>query len=86
MGADGVLLSDEEGGELSELIEERIEEYKAKMDELGVEKERLAFMPMLLPTFKVMPKMIDLFVKKVNKMGRIEEGKRAELIKTLHLQ
>jgi coenzyme F420-reducing hydrogenase delta subunit len=80
LGADGVLLSDEEGGELSELIENRIEEYKNKMDGLGLEKDRLAFMPMLLPTFKVMPKMIDLFVKKVKKVGRVEKGKRDELV------
>jgi heterodisulfide reductase subunit A len=83
LGADGVLLSDEEGGELSEIIAKRIEEYQARLGELGIEKERLAFMPMLLPTFKVMPKMIDMFVKKVKKMGRLEEEKRATLINAL---
>ena len=75
-GADGVLLSDEEGGEFSELIEKRVEEYRVKMEELGIEKDRLNFIPMLLPTFKVMPKMIDIFVKKVKKLGRVGEGKR----------
>jgi heterodisulfide reductase subunit A len=74
-GADGVLLSDEEGGEFSELIEKRLEEYHKILEEKGIEKDRLQFMPMLLPTFKVMPKMIDLFVKKIKKLGRIiKEG------------
>ncbi len=82
-GADGILLSDEEGGELSEVIEKRLGEYQVKMEELGIKKDRLAFMPMLLPTFKVMPKMIDMFVKKVNKMGRVEEGKRKDVEKVL---
>jgi heterodisulfide reductase subunit A len=74
-GADGVLLSDEEGGEFSELIEKRLEEYREKLEEKGIEKDRLQFMPMLLPTFKVMPKMIDMFVKKINKMGRVNRIK-----------
>jgi heterodisulfide reductase subunit A len=70
-GADGVLLSDEEGGEFSHLIEKRLEDYQAKLKEKGIEKDRVQFMPMLLPTFRVMPKMIDMFVKKVKKMGRV---------------
>ncbi len=81
IGADGILLSDEEGGELSEVIEKRLEEYRGKMEELGIKKDRLQFMPMLLPTFKVMPKLIDLFVKKVKKMGRVEKEKRDKLEK-----
>jgi heterodisulfide reductase subunit A len=79
MGADGILLSEEEGGELSEVIEKRLGEYRAKLEECGIKKDRLQFMPMLLPTFKVMPKMIDLFVKKVKKMGRVEEGMRGKI-------
>ena len=75
-GADGVLLSDEEGGELIDVIDKRLEEYRAKLEELGLEKDRLQFMPMLLPTFKVMPKLIDMFVKKVKKMGRVMEERR----------
>lgn len=82
-GADGILLSDEEGGELSDLIEKRLEKYRARMEELGIEKDRLQFMPMLLPTFKVMPKMIDMFVKKVKKIGRIDKAKRGELERVL---
>ncbi|UCE37640.1 MAG: FAD-dependent oxidoreductase [Thermoplasmata archaeon] len=78
-GADGILLSDEEGGELSEVIEKRLEEYGSKMEELGIEKDRLQFMPMLLPTFKVMPKMIDMFVKKIKKIGRVEKENRAKV-------
>jgi heterodisulfide reductase subunit A len=78
-GADGVLLSDEEGGEFSELIEKRLEEYRPILEEKGIKKDRLQFMPMLLPTFKVMPKMIDLFVKKVKKMGRVGKEKREKI-------
>ncbi|UCE75044.1 MAG: hydrogenase iron-sulfur subunit [Methanomassiliicoccales archaeon] len=78
-GADGVLLSDEEGGELSEVIEKRLKEYQSDMDDLGIEKDRLQFMPMLLPTFKVMPKMIDMFVKKIRRKGRIDKVKRDEV-------
>ncbi len=73
LGADGILLSDEEGGELSEFIEKRLDKYWKKMEKLGIEKDRLQFMPMLLPTFKVMPKMIDMFVKKIKKMGRVDK-------------
>ena len=62
-GADGVLLSEEGGGEFSELIEKRLEECRPILEEKGIKKDRLQFMPMLLPTFKVMPKMIDMFVR-----------------------
>ncbi|UCF07770.1 MAG: 4Fe-4S binding protein [Thermoplasmata archaeon] len=82
LGADGVLLSDEEGGELSELIEGRIEKYRTRLEELGIESGRLEFMPMLLPTFKVMPKKIELFVKKVKKMGWIGKDTRASASET----
>lgn len=73
-GADGVLLSDEEEVELSKLTEKRIFDFQKTLEEMGIKKERIKFMPMFLPTFRVMPKHIDNFIKVVDKLGKLKKA------------
>ncbi len=75
-GADGVLLSDEEGGEMAHVVEERLKAIGPELDALGIGKERVIFVPMLLPIYKVLPKFVDTFEKKVRQLGKVSEGAR----------
>ncbi|MEW5748200.1 MAG: FAD-dependent oxidoreductase [Candidatus Thermoplasmatota archaeon] len=75
-GADGVMLSDEEGGEMAHVVEERLRALGPELDALGIGKERVTFVPMLLPIYKVLPKFVDTFEKKVRQLGKLSEGAR----------
>ena len=75
-GADGVMLSDEEGGEMAHVVEERLKAIGPELDALGIGKERVTFVPMLLPIYKVLPKFVDTFEKKVRQLGKLGEGAR----------
>jgi heterodisulfide reductase subunit A len=75
-GADGVLFSDEEGGEIAHVVEERIRALANELDELGIGKERVSFAPMLLPIYKILPKYIDNFDKKIRPLGKVSEDAR----------
>lgn len=70
-GADGVALSDEEGGEVAHIVEERLRALAPELDSLGIGKERVVFIPMLLPVYKVLPKLIDTFDKKIKQLGKL---------------
>jgi heterodisulfide reductase subunit A len=70
-GADGVALSDEEGGEIAHIVEERLGALAAELDEIGIGKERVTFIPMLLPVYKVLPKYIETFEKKIKQRGKL---------------
>ena len=70
-GADGVLLSDEEGGEIAHIVEERLKALAPELDSLGIGKDRVTFMPMLLPVYKVLPKLVDTFDKKLKQLGKV---------------
>lgn len=71
-GADGVVLSDEEDGEIEHVVEKRIEALGDELDALGIGRGRLGFIPMLLPIYKVLPKMIENFEKKVAALGKLD--------------
>ncbi len=79
-GADGILFSDEEGGEIAYIVEERMKAVAQELDELGIGKERVAFAPMLLPIYKVLPKHIETFDKKVKSLGRISSEVRKKAL------
>lgn len=76
-GADGVMLSDEEGGELAHVIEERLRALWPELDQLGIGRERVTFVPMLLPIYKVLPKFVDTFEKKIRQLGKLSDSARA---------
>ncbi len=75
-GADGIMLSDEEGGEMAEIVERRLKALIPELDQLGIGKDRLTFVPMLLPIYKVLPKFVDTFDKKIRQLGRLPEDAR----------
>jgi heterodisulfide reductase subunit A len=79
-GADGIMLSDEEGGEIAHIVEERVRVLGAELDALGIGKERITFVPMLLPIYKVLPKMVDTFDKKVKQLGKLAKDVRAKAL------
>ncbi len=70
-GADGVVLSDEDGGEAAHVTEKRLTSLAEELDALGIGRDRVAFIPMLLPIYKVLPKMIETFEKKVKGLGKL---------------
>ncbi|MGD9963582.1 MAG: hydrogenase iron-sulfur subunit [Thermoplasmata archaeon] len=75
-GADGVMLSDEEGGELAHVVEERLKALWPELDQLGIGRERVTFVPTLLPIYKVLPKFVDTFDKKIRQLGKLSEAAR----------
>jgi heterodisulfide reductase subunit A len=70
-GADGVALSDEEGGEAARVTEKRLDALGPELDSLGIGRDRVVFIPMLLPIYKVLPKMIETFDKKIASLGKL---------------
>jgi len=79
-GADGVLLSDEEGGEIAHIVEERLKALGPELDSLGIGKDRVTFVPMLLPIYKVLPKFVDTFDKKVKQLGKLSKDLRKKAL------
>jgi heterodisulfide reductase subunit A len=75
-GADGVMLSDEENGEIQHIVETRLTGQGAELDALGIGKERVAFVPMLLPIYKVLPKLVENFDKKIKQLGKVPKEVR----------
>ena len=86
LGADGVLLSDEEGGKVSHIIEGRLKAMSPELDALGIGKDRVTFVPMLLPIYKVLPKYIDTFDKKVKQLGKLTKETRAKALDASRLK
>lgn len=79
-GADGVILSDEEGGEIAHIVEQRLKGLASELDALGIGKDRVAFVPMLLPIYKVLPKHIDNFDKKIRQLGKVPPDARKKAL------
>jgi coenzyme F420-reducing hydrogenase delta subunit len=79
-GADGVILSDEENGEMARIAEERLKSMGEELDSLGIGRGRVVFIPMLLPIYKVLPKLIDNFDKKVGLLGRLPDDVRSRAL------
>ena len=79
-GADGVVLSDEEGGEIQHIVDERLKALGPELDALGIGKERVTFMPMLLPIYKVLPKFLDTFDKKITQLGKVPDSVRKQAL------
>jgi coenzyme F420-reducing hydrogenase delta subunit len=86
LGADGVLLSDEEGGKVSHIIEGRLKAMSPELDALGIGKDRVTFVPMLLPIYKVLPKFIDTFDKKIKQLGKLTKETRAKALEASRLK
>jgi heterodisulfide reductase subunit A len=92
-GADGVMLSDDEGGEISHIVEERLKVMGPELDALGIGKERVVFVPMLLPVYKVLPKYVETFDRKVKQLGKLSnesvggfQGERSAGVRPERLQ
>jgi len=79
-GADGVMLSDEEGGEIAHIVEARLNTLGPELDALGIGKDRVTFVPMLLPVYKVLPKYVDTFDKKIKQLGKVQKEIRKKAL------
>jgi len=79
-GADGVMLSDEEGGEIAHIVESRLKALAPELDSLGIGKDRVTFVPMLLPVYKVLPKLVDTFDKKIKQLGKVPKEVREKAL------
>ncbi|MEM2094216.1 MAG: hydrogenase iron-sulfur subunit, partial [Candidatus Bathyarchaeia archaeon] len=72
LGADGIILLEEEGSQRAKATEERVKEIRKFLMSKGVEEERVILQTTLLPLFRVLGQQIDMYVKKVEKLGRLE--------------
>ena len=79
-GADGIILSDEENGEIAKIVERRLEALASELDALGIGRDRVTFIPMLLPIYKVLPKFVDTFDKKIKQLGKLTKATRAKAL------
>jgi heterodisulfide reductase subunit A len=70
-GADGVVLFETDGSHEAKVSEQRVEEARKILAANGVEPERVAVQPVLLPVFRVMGELITGHVKRVRGMGRL---------------
>ena len=80
LGADGVMIWEVEESHEAELAEKLVEGVKEELAGMGIEPERVAFRPMVLPIFKVLPKFITDFVDQVKKLGKISDENREKLL------
>ena len=85
-GADGVALSDEEGGEIGHIVETRLKALSPELDALGIGKDRVVFIPMLLPVYKVLPKLVDNFDKKIKQLGKLPKEARKKALEALSIR
>ena len=79
-GADGVMLSDEENGEIQHIVETRLKGLASELEALGIGKARVTFVPMLLPIYKVLPKFVDMFDKKIKQLGKVSSDVRQKAL------
>ncbi|MCJ7609652.1 FAD-dependent oxidoreductase [Candidatus Bathyarchaeota archaeon] len=74
-GADGVVLFETDGSHEAKVTEQRVEEARKVLTANGVEPERVAVQPVLLPVFRVMGELITGHVKRVRGMGKLSPDK-----------
>jgi coenzyme F420-reducing hydrogenase delta subunit len=67
-GADGVVLFETDESHEAKVTEQRVEEARKVLTANGVEPERVAVQPVLLPVFRVMGELITGHVKRVRGM------------------
>ncbi len=79
MGADGLMVFEVEESREAKLSEKLVEEVREELKAAGVEPERVAFQPMVLPVFKMLPKFIGDQMERVTKLGKIPSEKRTAL-------
>jgi heterodisulfide reductase subunit A len=78
-GADGILVSEVEESHEAELAEKLVEEVREELKEMGLEPARIRFQPMVLPIFKMLPKIITDFTNDIKKLGKISPENRQKL-------
>ena len=74
-GADGVILFETDGSLEAKVSEQHVEEVRKLLVANGVEPERVAVQPVLLPVFRVMGELISGHVKRVRGMGKVSPDK-----------
>jgi coenzyme F420-reducing hydrogenase delta subunit len=80
-GADGIMICEVEESHAAELAEKLVNEVQSKLEEVGLQKERVMFQPMVLPIFKMLPEFITSYTDKIRKLGKIPAEKRVLLTK-----
>jgi heterodisulfide reductase subunit A len=70
-GADGVVLFETEGSHEAKVSERKVVEMRKILAERGIEPERIAIQPVLLPVFRVMGQLIEGYVKRIRSLGKL---------------
>jgi heterodisulfide reductase subunit A len=71
-GADGIMLFDTDGSRQGKATEERLKAIRRSLKSAGIDEGRVVFQPILLPLFRVIGQQIDTYVRKIEKLGKIE--------------
>ncbi len=61
------------------VVEKLAEEVREELKEMGLEPARIRFQPMVLPIFKMLPKIITDFTNDIKKLGKISPENRQKL-------
>jgi heterodisulfide reductase subunit A len=78
-GADGIVLLEAEESFKVKIIEKRISEIREYLKKYDIEKDRLSFLPALLPTFRAMSEQLTSYAKKIKALGKLNERNREKL-------
>ncbi|MHA1604599.1 MAG: FAD-dependent oxidoreductase [Candidatus Freyarchaeota archaeon] len=81
MGADAIMLCENGDTKEGEITEQRVKEAQAKLEQMGLEKERIFYQPLAIPAYKSLPYMVETYLSKIKKIGKME-AKTAPLTKS----
>ena len=72
MGADGIMLCENGDTKEGEITEQRVKETQTKLEEMGLEKERIFYQPLAIPAYKSLPYMVETYLSKIKKLGKTQ--------------
>ncbi|MFB0561015.1 MAG: FAD-dependent oxidoreductase [Candidatus Lokiarchaeia archaeon] len=71
MGADGIMLSENGDTREGEITEENVNEAQAKLEEMGLEKDRIFYQPLAIPAYKSLPYLVETYLSRIKRIGKM---------------
>ena len=65
------------------MVEQHLTEFHEELEKYGVQKQRLALQPILLPVFRFAPQLIKTYVSKIRKLGKLSPETRQKIAESL---
>jgi heterodisulfide reductase subunit A len=82
-GADAILLCDRQGSPASEANEKRLEKIWTKLEDQDIDRQRVAYQSILLPSFRMLPEYLKSYVKKIKRIGVLDKDSRRRIMQQL---